>query len=109
LSFIATLACADFDPVAPTHESGYQRQHSFQTGEFKMGAEDDANALSKDIIDLLNRGTATREKLVALAIAAGLVIKQWYKPIDRDEAVQWFAWLVKEQIRILSSQSEEND
>ena len=71
----------------------------------------EANALSKDIIDLINRTQPGlgREVLVALADATAFVIKQWYKPEHRDEAVEWHASLVKMRIEILSSRSEEND
>jgi hypothetical protein len=69
-----------------------------------------SNALRKDIIDLLNRGTVTtRVAVVALADAAGLVIKQSFKPEHYDETVEYLASLVKSRIRELSSQSEEND
>jgi hypothetical protein len=70
----------------------------FKAGENKMGA-DEANALSKAIIDLLNRGTATREALVALADAAALVIRQRFEPKHHVETVEWFASLVKDQIK----------
>jgi hypothetical protein len=65
-----------------------------------------ANALSKDIIVLIssarrssNRDTSTRAVFVALADVAAFVIKEWYKPEYRDEAVEWLASLVKSQIR----------
>jgi hypothetical protein len=77
-------------------------RHSFETGQNKM--IDEANALSKDILDLISsarricrdgpgfrygdRPLPQREVFVALANVAAYEIKQWYKPEARDEAVE---------------------
>jgi hypothetical protein len=86
-----------------------------------MSVLEAAEALSKDIIDLIKRhqsnnsDTATRAVMVALADVTAFVIKQWYKPEHRDEAVEWHASLVKDHIRDplwhqkSGDQLEEND
>ena len=58
--------------------------------------EADPLTMSKDIVDLISsRRWSGRYLLVALADVAAFVIKQWYKPEDRDESVEWLASLVK--------------
>ena len=58
--------------------------------------EADPLTMSKDIVDLISsRRMSGRYVFVALADVAAFVIKQWYKPEDRDESVEWLASLVK--------------
>jgi hypothetical protein len=58
--------------------------------------EADPLTMSKDIVDLISsRRWSGRYLFVALADVAAFVIKQWYKPEDRDESVEWLASLVK--------------
>jgi hypothetical protein len=80
------------------HHGKPEPPHSFQTGENKMSVLEEAAALSKGIIDLINRDTSTRAALVGLADAAGLVIKQRFEPKHHDETVEYLASLVKSRI-----------
>jgi hypothetical protein len=64
-----------------------------------MNDLEEFNALAKDIIDLISsRRLRGRYLFVALADVVAFVIKQSYKPEDRDESVEWFASAVKRDI-----------
>jgi hypothetical protein len=58
-----------------------------------------AAALRKDIIDLINQIGDTRAVLVALSDVAALVVQQRFEPKHHIETVEWFASLVKDQIK----------
>jgi hypothetical protein len=64
-----------------------------------MSVPETAAALRKDIIEVINQVGDTRAVLVALADVAALVIQQKFEPKHHVETVEWFASLVKDQIK----------